>query len=52
VSIEEAFKTGKGATDRIYYRIRCQEDGASYDMLCEIYFDQIQNVWVMERLID
>ena len=36
-----------GASDRHYYRLRC-EDG----LLCEVYYDAAQQVWILDRVHD
>jgi Family of unknown function (DUF6504) len=36
-----------GASDRHYYRLRC-EDG----LLCEVYYDAAQRVWMLDRVHD
>jgi hypothetical protein len=36
-----------GASDRHYYRVRCQ-DG----MICEVYHDVAQQVWMLDRVYD
>jgi len=36
-----------GASDRHYYRVRCQ-DG----MICEIYHDSARHGWVLDRVLD
>jgi len=36
-----------GASDRHYYRLRCQ-DG----MVCEIYYDVARRIWILDRVLD
>lgn len=36
-----------GASDRHYYRLRCQ-DG----MVCEIYYDAARQIWILDRVLD
>jgi hypothetical protein len=33
----------RGFTDRLYYRVRCPDE-----QLFDLYFDQAQNVWVLD----
>lgn len=37
----------RGASDRHYYRLRC-EDG----LLCDVYYDAAQQVWLLDRVHD
>jgi hypothetical protein len=34
-----------GASDRHYYRVRCQ-DG----MICDVYYDAARRVWILDRV--
>ncbi len=43
---------GKGHSDRWYYRLCCHEAGAAWEMVCDVYYDTVANVWVMERILD
>jgi hypothetical protein len=36
-----------GASDRHYYRLRCQ-DG----MICDVYHDVARQVWILDRVYD
>jgi hypothetical protein len=39
--------TGKGYSDRWYYRVRCPDE-----QLFDLYYDEAQNVWVLDRAHD
>ena len=38
---------GRGFSDRLYYRVRCPDE-----QLLDLYFDQAQNVWVLDYAHD
>lgn len=52
--IPGAGKDHKGRSDRTYYRLRCVATGTSVheDLTCDIYFEAIGGVWVLERVYD
>lgn len=39
-----------GRSDRTYYRLRCVS--THEDLTCEIYFEAIGGVWILERVYD
>lgn len=39
-----------GHSDRTYYRVRCVS--AHEDLTCEIYFEAVGQVWILERVYD
>jgi Domain of unknown function (DUF6504) len=39
-----------GQSDRTYYRLRCVS--AHEDLTCEIYFEAVGGVWILERVYD
>ena len=41
---------GNGRSDRIYYRLRCAS--ANEDLTCDIYFEAVGEVWILERVYD
>jgi Family of unknown function (DUF6504) len=41
---------GQHRSDRTYYRLRCAS--AHEDLTCEIYFEAVGGVWVLERVYD
>jgi hypothetical protein len=41
---------GKGRSDRIYYRLHCVS--AHEDLACDIYFEAVCGVWILERVYD
>ncbi len=41
---------GLGRSDRTYYRLRCAS--AHEDLTCEIYFEAVGGVWILERVYD
>jgi Domain of unknown function (DUF6504) len=43
-------KGHKGRSDRTYYRLRCVS--AHEDLTCDIYFEAIGEVWILERVYD
>jgi Domain of unknown function (DUF6504) len=44
---------GNGFSDRYYYRIRAKAQGASYDLICDLYHDRAQgDLWVLEKVQD
>ncbi len=40
----------KGRSDRTYYRLHCAS--AHEDLTCDIYFEAISGVWILERVYD
>jgi hypothetical protein len=36
-----------GSSDRTYYRLDC-----SRDVQCEIYFDAVTSIWILDRVYD
>jgi hypothetical protein len=42
--------SGTGRSDRTYYRLRCVS--AHEDLTCEIYFEAVGAVWILERIYD
>jgi hypothetical protein len=44
----------KGRSDRTYYRLRCVSLSASApeDFYCDIYFEAVGGVWILERVYD
>ena len=46
----EAPGSETGPCDRTYYRVRCVS--AHEDLICEIYFEAIGGVWILERVYD
>ena len=45
---------GNGRSDRTYYRMRCVSLSASAyeDLTCDIYFEAVGEVWILERVYD
>lgn len=45
---------GNGHSDRTYYRLRCISTSASAheDLTCDIYFEAVGAVWILERVYD
>lgn len=43
-----------GRSDRTYYRLRCMSLSASTneDLTCDIYFEAVGGVWILERVYD
>lgn len=39
-----------GRSDRTYYRLRCVS--GQEDLYCDIYFEAVSGVWVLERVYD
>jgi Family of unknown function (DUF6504) len=39
--------SGGGSSDRAYYRLDC-----SGDLQCEIYFDAVISIWILDRVYD
>ena len=56
--ITEDHKGQKGRSDRTYYRLRCVSLSASThedltcDLYCDIYFEAVSGVWILERVYD
>ena len=42
--------SGKSRSDRTYYRLRCVS--AHEDLTCDIYFEAVGGVWILERVYD
>ena len=42
--------TGTGRSDRTYYRLRCAS--AHENLTCDIYFEAVGEVWILERVYD
>jgi hypothetical protein len=42
--------TSRGRSDRTYYRLRCVS--AQEDLCCDIYFEAVGGVWILERVYD
>ena len=42
--------SGTGRSDRTYYRLRCVS--AHEDLTCEVYFEAVGAVWILERVYD
>jgi hypothetical protein len=36
-----------GSSDRTYYRLDC-----SSDLQCEVYFDAVTGIWILDRVYD
>ncbi len=43
-------KDHKGRSERTYYRLRCAS--AHEDLVCDIYYEAIGEVWILERVYD
>ena len=49
---------GNGHSDRTYYRLRCvslsatAHDDLTCDHYCDIYFEAVGEVWILERVYD
>ena len=43
-----------GRSNRTYYRLRCVSTGASVheDLTCDIYFEAVGALWILERVYD
>lgn len=43
-----------GRSDRTYYRLRCMSLSASTneDLTCDIYYEAVGGVWILERVYD
>ena len=41
---------GTGRSDRTYYRLHCAS--AHEDLTCDIYFEAVCEVWILERVYD
>ena len=41
---------GNGRSDRTYYRLHCAS--AREDLTCDIYFEAVGEVWILERIYD
>jgi len=39
-----------GRSDRTYYRLRCVS--AQEDLTCDIYYEAVGGVWILERVYD
>jgi hypothetical protein len=54
VSLGEADRnSGKGFSDRWYYRVRAKAADASYDLFADLYRDAVQgSLWVLEKVHD
>lgn len=39
-----------GRSDRTYYRLHCAS--ANEDLTCDIYFEAVGGVWILERVYD
>ena len=37
----------RGGSDRTYYRLDC-----SNDLQCEVYFDAVTGIWILDRVYD
>ncbi|HEY1387345.1 MAG TPA: DUF6504 family protein [Ktedonobacterales bacterium] len=42
--------TGNGRSDRTYYRLRCVS--THEDLTCDIFFEAVGDVWILERIYD
>lgn len=51
-SAPKTWASGKGQTDRVYWQVIARAPGDQWDLICDIYQDQAQGVWVMDRVLD
>src|SRR5690348_4812448 len=42
----------KGRSDRFYYLVRAQVPEHKHDIICEMYWDDAAQAWVMARVYD
>jgi hypothetical protein len=42
--------SGTGRSDRTYYRLHCAS--AHSELTCEIYFEAVSSMWILERVYD
>ena len=44
----------QGRSDRTYYRLRCVSTASATreDLTCDIYFEAVGGVWILERVYD
>jgi uncharacterized protein DUF6504 len=45
---------GTGRSDRTYFRLRCasSHEDLTCDLYCDIYFEAVGEVWILERVYD